>query len=85
MLDLKAKFEVLTQIIFVQVGLPELRSGNIHGNTDFTSVSGGGDGFNNQVKSIGVDQNIGCEATLITNIDGILAELFLGDRLKLKF
>ena len=78
-LDTIVKTERLTQVVFVQIGLPELRSGNVHGNTDFTGVSGSGNSFDNQIKSVGVDQNVWGKATLITNIDGILAELFLGN------
>ena len=71
-------FSRLTEIVLVNVGLPEFRSGDIHGDANLASVASGLDGSDNEVESVRVDENVGSESTLVTDVGGVLAELLLG-------
>ena len=77
-----SEFSQLTKIVLVDVGLPEFRSGNIHGDANLASVASGFDGSDNEVEGVRVDENVGSESTLVTDVGGVLAELLLGQRLE---
>ena len=70
-----------TEIILLQVILPEFRGGNVHGNTDLASISGFFNGLYTKIEGVRVDENIWCETALITDISSILAKLLLGQSL----
>ena len=75
-------FLQLTKIVLVDVGLPEFRSGNIHGDANLASVASGFNGSDNEVEGVRVDENVGSESTLVTDVGGVLAELLLGQSLE---
>ena len=70
-----------TKIILLQVIFPEFGGGNVHCNANTASVTGLLDGFDNQVKCVGVDQDVWGKAALIADVGGVLAELLLGQSL----
>mmetsp|Transcript_27136 Transcript_27136/g.46780 ORF Transcript_27136/g.46780 Transcript_27136/m.46780 type:complete len:319 (-) Transcript_27136:276-1232(-) len=68
------------QVVFLEVLLPELGGSNIHTDLDLAVISSLLDGRDDELESFTVAQDVGCEATLVTNIGSILAILVLDDR-----
>jgi len=69
------------QVVHLVLGV-ELGGGDVHADLDLASVAGGGNGLVDEVQALLVRGDIGGEATLITDVAGILAVLLLDEVLE---
>jgi len=74
--------DLLAKVVLLGLLVEELRSSDIHGDLDLAGVASLGDSLNDELETSLVLEDVGSEATLITDVGGILTELLLDDELE---